>query len=203
VKRKRILSILLITLVVLIVMGIVAGAWLVFCFVPQYMDTQDKMISTVRYIGLGLPDEFYDEVMGMPDGCIQLSELKTKLLESTDKTPSNKEMMNGEMIRFDVSPGMNGPELLQQFAGHIYVKKEGRFLCVAVIDTAPHPFHPGKIGYAKRFELIPEDGNPPVEEAERQKLIESGIIPEDGKIVRSEAWEIDARHMLENGIPFN
>ena len=202
-RRKRILSILLISLVVLIVAAGVAGAWLVFCFVPHYMDTQDKMISTVRYIGLGLPDEFYDEILSLPDGYVQASKLKTKLPEVTDKTPSNKEMMNGEMIRFDVSQGMNGPELLQQFAGQIYVKKEGCFLCVAVIGAAPHPFHPGNIWYAKRFELIPEEGVSPVDEAEHQRLIENGVLPEDGKIVRTETWDIDARHMLENGIPFN
>ena len=201
-KRKRILSIVLIFLGVSIVVAGIAVAWLLFYYVPRFMDTQDKMIFTVRYIGLGLPDAFYDEVMSMPDGYIRASDLKTPLAEANGESPWNRELFNGEMLMLGFSSGMNGPDLLRFFAGHIYVKKEGSFLCVAVIVTAPHPFHPGNIWYARRFELIPEGDDVRADEEERQNLIKAGVLPEDGKVVWTEDWDIDPYELLSHGILF-
>ena len=203
-KRKRILNTLLILLAVLAIAGVAASVFL-FYYVPRFMDTQDKMIFTVRYIGLGLPDAFYDEVMSMPDGYIRASDLKTPLAEANGESPWNRESLNGEMLVLDVSSGMNGPDLLRHFAGRVYVKKEGegRFLCVAVIVTAPHPFHPGKIWYAMRFELIPEGDDARADEEERRKLVEAGVLPQGGRIIRTEKWNVDPRELLSHGIPFN
>ena len=201
-KRKHILIVLLVLLAVLAIAGVAASVFL-FYYVPRFMDTQDKMIFTVRYIGLGLPDAFYAEVMSMPDGYIRASDLKTPLAEANGESPWNRESLNGEMLVLDVSSGMNGPDLLRHFAGRVYVKKEGRFLCVAVIVTAPHPFHPGKIWYAMRFELIPEGDDARADEEERRKLVEAGVLPQGGRIIRTEKWNVDPRELLSHGIPFN
>ena len=206
-KRKPILRKLLISLAVLIVAGVVLGgivfAWFFYYYVPRFMDTQDKMIFTVRYIGLCQTDEFYDEIMNGPDGYIRLSDLKTPLAEANGENSRNRESLNGEMLVLDVSSGMNGPDLLRYFAGHLYVKKEGRFLCVAVIVTAPHPFHPGNIWYARRFELIPDEGDPHGAEEERQDLIKAGALPEDRKVIRTEDWDIAPYELFSHGIQFN
>ena len=201
-KRKPVLRKLLISLAVLIVVAGIAVAWLLFYYVPRFMDTQDKMIFTVRYIGLGLPDAFYDEVMSMPDGYIRASDLKMPLAEANGESPWNRESLNGEMLLLDVSSGMNGPDLLRHFAGRVYVKKEGRFLCVAVIVTAPHPFHPGKIWYAMRFELIPEGDDARADEEERRKLVEAGVLPQGGRIIRTEKWNVDPYELFKHGIQF-
>lgn len=201
-KLKRFLSILLISLAVLFVAAGIAVVWLLFYYFPRYMDTQDKMIFTVRYIGLAQSDAFYDEIMSLPDGYIRASDLKTPLAEANGESPWNRELFNGEMLMLGFSSGMNGPDLLRFFAGHIYVKKEGSFLCVAVIVTAPHPFHPGNIRYARRFELIPEGDDPHGLEEERRKLVEAGVLPEDGRVIRTEDWDIDPYELFKHGIQF-
>ena len=201
-KRKPVLRKLLISLAVLIVVAGIAVAWLLFYYVPRFMDTQDKMIFTVRYIGLAQSDAFYDEIMSLPDGYIRASDLKTPLAEANGESPWNRELFNGEMLMLGFSSGMNGPDLLRFFAGHIYVKKEGRFLCAAVIVTAPHPFHPGNIWYARRFELIPDEGDPHGAEEERQDLIKAGALPEDRKVIRTEDWDIDPYELFKHGIQF-
>ena len=193
-KRKGILTTLLILLAVLIVAGIVAGV-VVFkwhhWWAPLALEADNKMIHTVRYIGLGLPDEFYDEIMSMPDGYIQLSELKTKLPEDAAKE----------------TWGMIGPVQFRQFPGFLYVKKEGRFLCVAVATFLPErnslqPEHGWK---ARRFELIPGEEDTHGLEEEGQDLIRAVVISEDGRIIfaKEEDWDIDPYELFYHGIQFN
>ena len=194
-KRKGILTTLLILLAVLIVAGIVAGV-VVFkwyhWWAPLALEADNKMIHTVRYIGLGLPDEFYDEIMSMPDGYIQLSELKTKLPEDAAKETWG-------MIKQKY--------YFPSFPGFLYVKKEGRFLCVAVATFLPErnslqPEHGWK---ARRFELIPDADDPHVTEEERQNLIKAVVIHEDGRIIwaAEEDWDIDPYELFSHGIQFN
>ena len=203
-KRKRFLSILLISLAVLIVMAGIAVAWLLLYYVPRFMDTQDKMIFTVRYIGLGLPDAFYDEVMSMPDGYIRASDLKTPLAEANGESPWNRESLNGEMLLLDVSSGMIGPGQLRPHSEFIYIKKEGRFLCVAATTFLPEPYllKPWLGWKAMRFEWIPEEGDPHGLEEDRRKLVEAGVLPEDGRIIRTEDWDIDPYELFKHGIQF-
>ena len=188
-KRKRVLSILLISLAVLIVAGVVWFVWLFFYWGPRALEAEHIMIRTVRYIGLGLPDEFYDEIRSLPDGYIQLSELKTKLPKDASKE----------------TWGMIGPMEFRRFSGFLYVKKEGRFLCVAVTTFPPerNALYPQHGRMAKCFELIPEEGDPHGLEADRQNLIRFDLLPEDGKVVWTEDWDIDPYELLSHGIRFN
>ena len=194
-KRKEILKTLLVSLGVLIVAGVVAGV-VVFkwyhWWAPLALEADNKMIHTVRYIGLDLPDAFYDEIMSMPDGYIQLSELKTKLPED-----ATKETWGMIKQKFYSPP----------FPGFLYVKKEGRFLCVAVATFLPErnslqPQHGWK---ARRFELIPDEGDPHGAEEERQDLIRAVVISEDGRIIwaKEEDWDIDPYELFSHGIQFN
>ena len=193
-KLKWILRALLISFAMLIVAGIAAGVaafkWFHW-WAPLAQEADNKMIHTVRYIGLGLPDEFYDEIMSMPDGYIQLSELKTKLPKDAAKE----------------TWGMIGPVQFRQFPGFLYVKKEGRFLCVAVATFLPErnslqPEHGWK---ARRFELIPGEEDPHGLEEEGQDLIKAVVISEDGRIIlaKEENWDIDPYELFYHGIQFN
>lgn len=192
-KHKPILRKLLITLAVLLSVLIVAGVvWFVWLFLywgPRALESEHIMIRTVRYIGLGLPDEFYDEIKSLPDGYIQASELKTKLPKDASKE----------------TWGMIGPVQFRRFSGFLYVKKEGRFLCVAVTTFPPERnfLQPGHGRKAMRFELIPEEGDPHGLEEERRKLIKADVLPEDGKVVWTEDWDIDPYELLSHGILFN
>ena len=194
-KRKEILKTLLVSLGVLIVAGVVVGV-VVFkwyhWWAPLALEADNKMIHTVRYIGLDLPDAFYDEIMSMPDGYIQLSELKTKLPED-----ATKETWGMIKQKFYSPP----------FPGFLYVKKEGRFLCVAVTTFLPErnslqPQHGWK---ARRFELIPDEGDQHGAEEGRQDLIRAVVISEDGRIIRAkeEDWDIDPYELFSHGIQFN
>ena len=198
-KRKGILRKLLITLAVLISVLIVAGVvWFVWLFLywgPRALEAQDKMILTVRYIGLGMPNEFYDEVMNMPDGYIRASDLKTKLPE--DASEATWGMIRRGMIRQKY--------YFPRFPGFLYVKKEGRFLCVAVTTFPPERnfLYPGHGWRAERFEWIPDEVDPHVTEEDRQKSVRAGIIPEDRRIIWTEDWDIDPHELLSHGIRFD
>ena len=207
-KRKPILRKLLVLLAVLIVAGIAAGVaasvYLVY-YLSQVMDAQEKRIKIVRYIGLCQTDEFYDEVMSMPDGYIRLSDLKTPLAKATGERPKNRELLNGEFLVLSVSSGMIGPGQLRPHSEFIYVKKEGRFLCVAATTFLPERYllKPWLGWKAMRFEWIPEEGDPHGLEEERRKLVEAGVLPQGGRIIRTEKWNVDPRELLSHGIPFN
>ena len=206
-KRKHILTVLLILIAVLIVAGIAAGVaasvYLVY-YVPQVMDAQEKRINIVRYIGLCQTDEFYDEVMSMPDGYIRLSDLKTPLAKATGERPKNRELLSGKFLVLSVPSGINGPGQLRPSSEFIYVKKEGRFLCVAATTFLPERYllKPWLGWKAMRFEWIPEEGDPHGLEEERRKLVEAGVLPEDGRIIRTEDWDIDPRELFKHGIQF-
>ena len=179
-KKDHTLRNLLIAFIVLIVAAGVAFAVLFYCSCVR-LNEEDRMIHAVRYIGLAQPSEFYEEIMGCPDGYLQASKLNTKLPVSAAAEDST-------------TPGsyahhVGGPEHFRPYSGHIYVKKEGRFLCVAVVTTPKWSIlHPGRTNWAERFELFEEDD------------------PETGKTVYYTAdgdhWKIDAAGMLQNGILF-
>ena len=90
--------------------------------------------------------------MSLPDGNIRVSDLKTKLAAPTPKTP----------------PG-RGARLLRsrEYAGVVFVRKEGRFLCVAVVTVLPEPslLYPMHGWWGEWFELIHEDGETDTAEA--------------------------------------
>ena len=171
---------LLISLAVLLVAAGVAFAVLFYCSCVR-LNEEDRMIHAVRYIGLAQPGEFYEEVMGCPDGYLQASMLNTKLpVSAAADDPS--------------APGsyahhVGGPEHFRPYAGRVYVKKEGDFLCVAVVTTPEWSFlHPGRTNWAERFKICEQT--------------DSG----SGKTVYYTAdgdqWKIDAADMLQNGILF-
>ncbi len=206
-KRKHILIVLLILLALLIVAciaaGIAASVYLVY-YVPQVMDAQEKRVNIVRYIGLCQTDAFYDEVMSMPDGYIRLSDLKTPLAKNTGERPKNRELLNGEFLVLSVSSGMIGPGQLRPNSEFIYVKKEGRFLCVAATTFLPERYllKPWLGWKAMRFEWIPEEGDPHGLEEDRRKLVEADVLPEDGRVIRTEDWDIDPYELFKHGIMF-
>jgi len=206
-KLKRFLSILLISLAVLIVAGIAAGVaasvYLVY-YVPQVMDAQEKRIAIVRYIGLCQTDAFYDEIMSFPDGYIRLSDLKTPLAKALGERPKNRELLNGKFFVLSVSSGINGPGQLRPSSEFIYIKKDGRFLCVAATTFPPERYllKPWLGWKAMRFEWIPEEGDPHGLEEERRKLVEAGVLPEDGRVIRTEDWDIDPYELFKHGIQF-
>ena len=53
-----------------------------------------------------------------------------------------------------------------------------------------------------RFELIPEEDNTRADEEERRELVEAGVLPEDGRIIRTEDWDIDPYELFKHGIQF-
>ena len=206
-KRKRFLSILLILLAMLIIAGVVAGVaasvYLSY-YLPQVMDAQEKRINIVRYIGLCQTDVFYDEIMSLPDGYIRLSDLKTPLAKTSGERPKNRELLNGKFLVLSVSSGINGPGQLRPSSEFIYIKKEGRFLCVAATTFPPERYllKPWLGWKAMRFEWIPEEGDPHGLEEERRNLIEAGVLPEDGRVIRTENWDIDPHELFKHGIQF-
>jgi len=171
---------LLIASGVLIVVAVVAFAVLFYCSCVK-LNEEDRMIHAVRYIGLAQPGEFYEEIMGCPDGYLQASMLNTKLPVSaaTDDraTPGS------------YAHHVGGPEHFRPYAGCVYVKKEGNFFCVAVVTTPKWSIlHPVRTNWAERFEIFEEDD------------------PESGKTsyytADGEHWKIDAADILRNGVPF-
>ena len=171
---------LLISLAVLLVVAGVAFAVLFYCSCVRFNE-EDRMIHAVRYIGLAQPGEFYEEVMGCPDGYLQASMLNTKLPVSA---AADDPAAPGSYAHH-----VGGPEHFRPYAGRVYVKKEGDFLCVAVVTTPEWSIlHPGRTNWAERFELFEEDD------------------PESGKTVYYTAdgdhWKIDAAGMLQNGVLF-
>ena len=179
-KKDHTLRNLLIAFIVLIVAAGVAFAVLFYCSCVR-LNEEDRMIHAVRYIGLTQPGEFYEEIMSCPDGYLQASMLNTNLPVSavTDDpaTPGS------------YAHHVGGPEHFRPYAGRVYVRKEGRFLCVAVVTTPKWSIlHPGRTNWAERFEIYVEDD------------------PESGKTVYYTAdgdhWKIDASDMLRNGVPF-
>ena len=168
------------------------------------MDAQEKRINIVRYIGLCQTDAFYDEIMSLPDGYIRLSDLKTPLAKATGERPKNRELLNGEFLVLSVSSGMIGPGQLRPNSEFIYIKKEGRFLCVAATTFLPERYllKPWLGWKAMRFEWIPDEDNPHVTEEERQNLIKADVLPEDGRIIRTEDWDIDPYELFKHGIQF-
>ena len=177
-KKDHTLRNLLIAFIVLIAVAVAVFAVLFYCSCVR-LNEEDRMIHAVRYIGLAQPDAFYEEVMGCPDGYLRASDLKTKLATPPPETP---ETYGYRYLR-------SGPELLREYAGHLYVKKEGRFLCVAVVSTPEWSFlHPGRTNWAERFEIFEQTD------------------PESGKTVYYTAdgdhWKIDAADMLRNGWSF-
>ena len=202
-KRKHILIVLLILIAVLIVAGVAASVYLVY-YVPRVMDAQEKRINIVRYIGLCQTDAFYDEIMSLPDGYIRLSDLKTPLAKTSGEKPKNRELLNGKFLVLSVSSGINGPGQLRPSSEFIYVKKEGRFLCVAATTFPPERYmlKPWLGWKARRFEWIPDEDNPHVTEEERQNLIKAGVLPEDGRVIRTEDWDIDPYELFKHGIRF-
>ena len=186
-KLKRFLSILLISLAVLIVAGVIAFFVFFYYYVPQFMEAQDKRIAIVRYIGLCQTDEFYDEIMSLPDGNIRVSDLKTKLAAPTPETPQ----IYG--YRYLIS----GARLLRsrEYAGIVFVRKEGRFLCVAVVTVLPEPslLHPMHGWWGECFEMVPEDGE--------TNTMEAGDF--GGKPPLSiKDWDTDPYEILRSGDHF-
>ncbi len=202
-KRKHILIVLLILIAVLAIAGVAASVYL-FYYVPRVMDAQEKRITIVRYIGLCQTDEFYDEIMSLPDGYIRLSDLKTPLAKTSGERPKNRELLNGEFLVLSVSSGMIGPGQLRPNSEFIYIKKEGRFLCVAATTFPPERYllKPWLGWKAMRFEWIPEEGDPHGLEEGRRNLIKAGVLPEDGRIIRTENWDIDPYEFFKHGIQF-
>ena len=202
-KRKYILIVLLILIAALIVDGVAASVYLVY-YVPWVMDAQEKRINIVRYIGLAQTDAFYDEIMSLPDGYIRLSDLKTPLAKTSGERPKNRELLSGKFLVLSVSSGINGPGQLRPSSEFIYIKKEGRFLCVAATTFPPERYllKPWLGWKAMRFEWIPEEGDPHGLEEERRKLVEADVLPEDGRVIRTENWDIDPHELFKHGIQF-
>ena len=202
-KRKHILIVLLILIAVLAIAGVAASVYL-FYYLPRVMAAQEKRINIVRYIGLCQTDAFYDEIMSLPDGYIRLSDLKTPLAKATGERPKNRELLNGKFLVLSVSSGMIGPGQLRPNSEFIYVKKEGRFLCVAATTFLPERYllKPWRGWKARRFEWIPDEDNPHVTEEERQNLIKADVLPEDGRVIRTEDWDIDPYELFKHGIQF-
>ena len=176
----RILRSLLITFGALLLVALVAFA-AVFFYSLRRLDAEDRMIHAVRFIGWAQPNEFYEEIWNRPDGYIQASELKTKiqLPEAADDSRPPGHAINH----------IGRAEHYLPYAGHVYVKKEGEWLCVAAITAPKWTFpHPDKGYYAERFQLFEYEN------------------PEPGKTVstgRQEPWKINAADMLKNGVPFH
>lgn len=179
-KKDHTLRNLLIALGMLIVAAGIAFAVLFYCSCVK-LNEEDRMIHAVRYIGLAQPGEFYEEIMGCPDGYLQASMLNTKLPVSA--------AADDPATRGSYAHHVGGPDHFRPYAGRVYVKKEGRFLCIAVVTTPKWSIlHPGRTNWAERFELFEEDD------------------PESGKTVyytaEGDHWKIDAADMLRNGILF-
>ena len=202
-KRKHILTVLLILIAVLAIAGVAASVYLSY-YLPWVMDAQEKRINIVRYIGLCQTDAFYDEIMSLPDGYIRLSDLKTPLAKASGERPKNRELLNGEFLVLSVSSGINGSGQLRPSSEFIYIKKEGRFLCVAATTFPPERYllKPWLGWKAMRFEWIPDEGDPHGLEEERRKLVKAGVLPEDGKVVWTEDWDIDPYELFKHGILF-
>ena len=158
-KRKHILIVLLILIAVLAIAGVAASVYL-FYYVPQVMDAQEKRIAIVRYIGLCQTDAFYDEIMSLPDGYIRLSDLKTPLAKDPGERPKNRELLNGEFLVLSVSSGINGPGQLRPSSEFIYIKKEGRFLCVAATTFPPRTLFAEALAWLEghAFRMDPRGG---------------------------------------------
>lgn len=183
-KRKsdtgRILKTLLVSFRILFLAAAIAVS-AVFCYGFRRLNAEDRMIHAVRFIGLAQPNEFYEEIFHHPDGYIQASELKTgfPLPDAADGS-SSPGHVNGHVGR---------AEHYLPYAGHVYVKKEGDWLCVAVITAPEWTFlHPGRGYYAERFHMFE------YEDPEPGKTVSTG---------RYENWKTDTADMLENGIPFH
>lgn len=183
-KRKHILIVLLILIAVLAIAGVAASVYL-FYYVPQVMDAQEKRINIVRYIGLCQTDEFYAEIMSLPDGYVQASNLKTKLVKLAPETPRT----------YGYRYLLSGPGLLRQYAGHIYVKKEGRFLCVAVVNFPPESsfLYPAGGWRGECFEMFHADDE--TNTAESEESAEKSYL-------EIKDWNIDRYEILQTGIPF-
>lgn len=171
---------LLILLAVLLVVVGVAFAVLFYCSCVR-LNEEDRMIHAVRYIGLAQPGGFYEEVMGCPDGYLQASMLNTKLPVSA---AADDPAAPGSYAHH-----VGGPEHFRPYAGRVYVKKEGDFLCVAVVTTPEWSIlHPGRTNWSERFKIC--------EQAD----------PGSGRTVYCTAdgdrWKIDAADMLQNGVLF-
>ena len=179
-KKDHTLRNLLIALGMLIVAAGIAFAVLFYCSCVK-LNEEDRMIHAVRYIGLAQPGEFYEEIMGCPDGYLQASMLNTKLPVSA--------AADDPATRGSYAHHVGGPDHFRPYAGRVYVKKEGRFLCIAVVTTPKWSIlHPARTNWAERFEIFEEDD------------------PESGKTVyytaEGDHWKIDAADMLRNGILF-
>jgi hypothetical protein len=153
----------------------------VFYSLFKRLNAEDRMIHAVRFIGLAQSDEFYEEIYHRSDGYIQSSELKSgfPLPDAAD----------GSSIPGSFNGHVGRAEHYRPYAGRVYVKKEGEWLCVAVITAPKWTFlHPGQGYYAERFHMFEYEN------------------PEPGKTVstgRMEKWKINTADMLENGIPFH
>ena len=133
------------------------------------LNAEDGMIHAVRFIGLAQSDEFYEDIRHRPDGYIQASELETEFPDAADDSA-----MPGNVVGH-----IGRAEHYRPYAGHVYVKKDGEWLCVAVITAPNWTFlHPDRGYYAERFHMTVSTG-------------------------RQEKWKIDAADMLKNGIPFH
>ena len=179
-KKDHTLRNLLIAFIVLIVAAGIAFAVLFYCSCVK-LNEEDRMIHAVRYIGLAQPGEFYEEIMGCPDGYLRASMLNTKLPVSA---AADDPAAPGSYAHH-----VGGPDHFRPYAGRVYVKKEGRFLCIAVVTTPKWSIlHPARTNWAERFEIFEEDD------------------PESGKTVYytadGEHWKIDASDILRNGVLF-
>ena len=185
-KKDHTLRNLLIAFVVLIVVAAAVHVCIgVFYYLPRVMDAQEKRIAIVRYIGLCQTDEFYDEIMSLPDGYVQASDLKTKLATPTPETPRT----------YGYRYLLSGPGLLREYAGRIYVKKEGRFLCVAVVNFPPEAsfLHPSGGWRGECFEMFHADDETNTAAAEESS---------EKSYLEIKDWDIDRYEILRTGIPF-
>jgi hypothetical protein len=185
-KKDHTLRNLLIAFIVLIVAAVAVHVCIgLFYYLPRRLDAQEKMINLVRYIRLCQPDEFYAEIMTLPDGYVQASNLKTKLVKLAPETPRT----------YGYRYLLSGPGLLRQYAGHIYVKKEGRFLCVAVVNFPPESsfLYPAGGWRGECFEMFHADDE--TNTAESEESAEKSYL-------EIKDWNIDRYEILQTGIPF-
>lgn len=127
-RIQRILKALLVSFCILFLAAAVAvSAVLYYGF--RRLNAEDGMIHAVRFIGLAQSDEFYEDIRHRPDGYIQASELKT---EFPFPDAADDSAMPGNVVGH-----IGRAEHYRPYAGHVYVKKDGEWLCVAVI-TAPN-----------------------------------------------------------------
>ena len=179
-RIQRILKAFLVSFCILFLAAAVAvSAVLYYGF--RRLNAEDGMIHAVRFIGLAQSDEFYEDIRHHPDGYIQASELKT---EFPFPDAADDSAMPGNVVGH-----IGRAEHYRPYAGHIYVKKDGEWLCVAVITAPNWTFlHPDRGYYAERFHMFE------YEDPEPGKTVSTG---------RQEKWKIDAADMFKNGIPFH